>query len=208
MTSVPPIDKPIPSRRESAAQDKITRILNAALELFAERGFHGTAVPEVAKRAGVGAGTIYRYFEHKEDLVNAVFRSSKSKLKSYLLESVNLESDIKPLFHQFWQNLVKFALENPIDFRFLELQDHVPYLDTESKNTELEVLAPIWVICMRSQRQGASDNLSAEALMAMIWGAFVGLMKAHVLGYTTVNEDTLKKAEEICWQMINSQVHQ
>lgn len=44
-----------PSRREEAAQDKVTRIVEAAVALFAERGFHGTAVPEVAKRAGVGA---------------------------------------------------------------------------------------------------------------------------------------------------------
>jgi len=43
--------------------DKRETILAAALELFVERGFYGTAVPEIAERAGVGAGTIYRYFE-------------------------------------------------------------------------------------------------------------------------------------------------
>src|ERR1035437_2808422 len=42
--------------------DKREAILGAALELFAERGFHGTAVPQIADKAGVGAGTIYRYF--------------------------------------------------------------------------------------------------------------------------------------------------
>ena len=49
----------------------------AALELFVERGFYGTAVPEIAERAGVGAGTIYRYFESKEALVNALYREQK-----------------------------------------------------------------------------------------------------------------------------------
>ena len=48
-------------------------ILDAALALFVERGYHGTAVPAIAERAGVAAGTIYHHFESKEQLVNAVF---------------------------------------------------------------------------------------------------------------------------------------
>ena len=57
--------------------DKEEAILAAALELFAERGFYGTAVPAVAQRAGVGAGTIYRYFDNKEALVNVLYRRWK-----------------------------------------------------------------------------------------------------------------------------------
>ncbi|MGN6106845.1 MAG: helix-turn-helix domain-containing protein, partial [Kofleriaceae bacterium] len=56
------------------AGDKREAIIAAALELFVERGFFGTAVPEIAERAGVGAGTIYRYFESNEALVNAIYR--------------------------------------------------------------------------------------------------------------------------------------
>src|SRR6185369_16360221 len=57
--------------------DKRERILDAALSLFAERGFHGTPVPLVAERASVGAGTIYRYFASKEALVNALYQRWK-----------------------------------------------------------------------------------------------------------------------------------
>ena len=57
--------------RTTTAPDKREAILAAALEAFVEKGFHGTAVPEIAARAGVGAGTIYRYFESKEAVVNA-----------------------------------------------------------------------------------------------------------------------------------------
>ena len=69
-------ESPKLSRRDLAAKEKHQKILSAALELFANRGFHGTAVPDVAKLAGVGAGTIYRYFENKEALVNAVYHRS------------------------------------------------------------------------------------------------------------------------------------
>ena len=64
----------------SSKTDKRGAILEAALSLFVERGFHGTAVPALADRAGVGAGTIYRYFKNKEGLVNELYREWKSAL--------------------------------------------------------------------------------------------------------------------------------
>lgn len=191
-----------PSRREEAAQDKVTRIVEAAVALFAERGFHGTAVPEVAKRAGVGAGTIYRYFENKEDLVNAVFRATKAKLKLYLSDEIDFDADIRTQFHQFWVNLTRFAQDNPIEFHFLELQDHAPYLDQASRNLELEVLAPIWLMGVKARNNGQVKDMAVETLIAMVWGAFVGLMKAQVLGYITVSDESLRQAEGVCWDMI------
>lgn len=53
--------------------DKRTRILEAAVAVFARGGFHATRVADVARAAGVADGTIYLYFESKEALVLAVF---------------------------------------------------------------------------------------------------------------------------------------
>jgi AcrR family transcriptional regulator len=50
-------------------------ILDAALELFVERGFAATRLEDVAQRAGVSKGTVYLYFDGKEELFKAVVRS-------------------------------------------------------------------------------------------------------------------------------------
>ena len=68
--------------------DKREAILDAALELFAERTFDGTAVPLIAERAGVAAGTIYRYFDSKEALVNALYRRWKGELRRRAGEAI------------------------------------------------------------------------------------------------------------------------
>lgn len=52
--------------------DRPAEILAAALEVFAERGFQGARLEEVAKRAGVSKGALYLYFETKADLFRAV----------------------------------------------------------------------------------------------------------------------------------------
>lgn len=195
--------EPVKSRLQLKAEDKQQRIIEAATRLFAEKGFHGTAVPEVASLAQVGAGTIYRYFDSKEALVNAVFQHAKSHLKDCLITNFNFEASPRALFHQFWQRLTGFAKDHPIEFRFLELQDHVPYLDQHNRNLELEILAPIWAFCVKSKLEGVARNMPAEALMAMIWGSLVGLMKAEHLGYLVVNEETLAQAEDTCWAMFS-----
>ena len=51
---------------------KHQRIMDAALELFAMRGYQATTVPEIAKAAGVATGAIYRNFDTKEDLLNTL----------------------------------------------------------------------------------------------------------------------------------------
>ena len=56
--------------------DRKESILAAALACFVERGFHGTAIPQIAERADIAAGTIYHYFDSKEHVLSSVFEES------------------------------------------------------------------------------------------------------------------------------------
>src|SRR5690606_26762252 len=66
-----------PSRRwQRRKEARPAEILEAALAVFAEKGFAATRLDEVARRAGVSKGTLYLYFEGKEALFEAVVRSA------------------------------------------------------------------------------------------------------------------------------------
>lgn len=71
-----PIDHPVPNKRERRKQDRPGELLDAALDLFVEKGFAATRVEEVAARAGVSKGTLFLYFPSKEDLFKAVVRKN------------------------------------------------------------------------------------------------------------------------------------
>jgi AcrR family transcriptional regulator len=58
------------------AADRKKQILKAAVEVFAERGFHRTRVSDIAKRAGVAYGLIYHYFDSKDDVLNSLFEEN------------------------------------------------------------------------------------------------------------------------------------
>jgi len=55
-------------------EERRSQILDAALDAFAQKGFHDTKVSEIAARAGVSQGTVYWYFKSKEELFQAVFK--------------------------------------------------------------------------------------------------------------------------------------
>jgi AcrR family transcriptional regulator len=181
--------------------DKRRQILDAALVLFAERGYHGTAVPLVASAAGVGTGTIYHYFASKEELVNAVFRDAKERLRKTLFDGLDTTRESHALFLDVWNRLGRFAKSEPLCFRFLEMQDHIPYLDEESMALERKVLVPLWVA--GSAIVGRRE-LPTEIMMALVWGALVGLIKSERLGYLSLTDEALAKAGEACWAGITS----
>jgi len=78
--------------REAAKQrrsrDKRDRILRAAVKVFAKNGFYATRVSEVAKAAGVADGTIYLYFDSKDDLLVSLFEDRVSKLLAFMSETL------------------------------------------------------------------------------------------------------------------------
>lgn len=193
-------------RGRPLVDDKHRLILDAAVRVFAAKGYHGTAVPDVAAAAAVGTGTLYRYFANKEALVNEAYRDAKQRLKAALLTDlddpdVTKPSDSKRWFEAVWRRLGEFARAEPEAFRFLEMQDHVEYLDVKSRQVELSVLMPLWMAGRRMYKRTASAA-PMDTVMALLWGAFVGLVKASRLGYLTLDDQRLAQAGQACWRMI------
>jgi AcrR family transcriptional regulator len=182
--------------------DKRAALLDAALRVFSERGVDGVAVPEISRRAGVATGTLYRYFPSKEALVNELYRHQKEALGRRLNEGFDRNAQPKEMFGAFWQRMVAFAREEPCAYRFLELQDHRPYLDKASLKMERQVLAPMTASVRKLQTRGIfRADVRHEVVMAMIWGAFVNLFKAERDGYLKLSPKDIAAAREACWRM-------
>ena len=73
-----PIKKALNAKRERRKQARPGELLDAALDLFVEKGFAATRAEEVAARAGVSKGTLFLYFQSKEELFKAVVRENIS----------------------------------------------------------------------------------------------------------------------------------
>jgi TetR/AcrR family transcriptional regulator, repressor of fatR-cypB operon len=197
-----------PSQQRIAVSDKRDAIMQAALELFVARGFYGVAVPEIADLAQVGAGTIYRHFESKEALVNAIYRQEKQRFAQSVVSSIPAIDRSRELFRALWTRMAAFATANQASFVFLELHHHAPYLDDASRAVEQRMLALFEGVITAAQTRGELKAAPPRLLMGIVMGAFTGVIRSCVESESEaerhVSTADWKFAEQCVWEAIRA----
>ena len=160
----------------AASGRKSEDVLNAALILFEEKTFYGAAMPEIAAKAKVGMGTVYRYFPTKEQLVNDLYRQLRLAFNTAVLGPV-VEDRVQQAFYTYWARIVTELVERPRAMRFLELHPHRSYLSADNVRLERQFGAALEHFVVRGQRDGAIKTGSPLILTAIIRGAIAELLR-------------------------------
>jgi AcrR family transcriptional regulator len=85
----PPKASQTGKRRRRDARGTHDRLVRAALDLFTTQGYHASTTPQIAVRAGVAEGTIYRHFESKDQLLNEIYRAAVKLLSTAIKGSLS-----------------------------------------------------------------------------------------------------------------------
>ena len=115
------------SRAERHRQQLRAEIVEAAFVEFSERGYHQTAISDIAQRLGIGHGTFYRHFANKRDILEHVIDDTVSKLQA-VLSAENAPSVVTSLAEYREQcerisaRFQEFAISNPRAIRLLLLE--------------------------------------------------------------------------------------
>ena len=75
------------------SDEKYRKIIAAATKIFAKKGFFKAKVSEIAKEAGIADGTVYIYFNHKDDILISLFEEKMQEVLDNMKEQINLETD-------------------------------------------------------------------------------------------------------------------
>lgn len=102
-----------PKNQKTQRAERRSVILEAAIDTFAERGFHHARVSDVAKQAGVADGTIYLYFKSKDDLLISLFEEKMEQIvEAFRSEIYHLETSQERMKSFIWLHL-KMVAERP-----------------------------------------------------------------------------------------------
>lgn len=104
-------------------------LCNAALNLFAEQGIEATATREIAERAGVAEGTLYRHFDSKEELVQCLFENSAIRFHDVLQRSIDDDQPPRSRLRDLVRGVFAFAEAHPTSFTYLLSVHHTGILD-------------------------------------------------------------------------------
>ena len=180
-------------------------LLDAALAAMAERGFHGTSVPELAERAGVGAATMYRHFESKEALANALYLHAKRRFAARLWDGFPPDLPVRKAIQEVWSRLAELAVHDTALVLFLEMQHHETYLTEETCEAAKDlVLDPLEAILRRGQAEGIVRGDAPGVLLAFLSGAFHGLAKAAIGPGGRVDARLVRRGEALAWAAIRA----
>jgi TetR/AcrR family transcriptional regulator, repressor of fatR-cypB operon len=169
---------PTPSKRDGAATRQ--KLLRAALELFTTIGFRATTTPEIAARAGVAEGTIYRHFSGKEELLNAAYREAQS----WGLELIRGQDGDKTLpprdrLLEVARRLVRAAETEPAMIRMLLRRRDEGYLDDEGRATARHFREALQQIVASGKSDGLVRPGPAD-LWTSVWLALVAFAAERV----------------------------
>ena len=122
------IEEAAPLLPRPSAKD---RILEAALEVFSQKGFHPATMDEIAEKAGVGKGTLYRYFETKEKLFAELVRLRLEELGKRAGSVIEEHDDVLTMISKYIRIYFEFFDRNQRLYRLiiqeqLDLGEHSP----------------------------------------------------------------------------------
>jgi len=163
--------------------EKEYSLVRAATEIFRRQGYAAATMDAIAAEAGVAKGTLYLYFDNKEDLFFAVFdvffESILEKAESAMADDMNAEARLRALY-AVWASVLK----NHSDYASLMLEfwaagaagDSADHLSQVFRAVYREHRAFAAAIIRLGQEQGMFDaTLDADALAAVAIGGVDGL---------------------------------
>lgn len=175
--------KMVNKKRKRRKEARPSEILEAGFQEFSEKGFDGTRLDSVAARAGVAKGTIYLYFNSKEELFEAAVRSRIIPVVGHLENLVNLSSEptkqlLKMMFKMMYKELADPNVRTIIKIIIAE-GDRFPELTEFYYNESLsKIVTVLENIIARGVKRGELQAspatklpqvLIAPAIMAAIW---------------------------------------
>ena len=182
--------------RSIAPQDKRKRILDAAVRVFAEHGYHGARVGDIAKDAGVAHGLLYHYFASKDEVLRTIFVENWGELiaRFRAVEAADEPAQAKlegiaKILLRTWRNdpaLVTVMVREVARSQLLQEQ--------------VEDVREAFTILERVIEEGQSTgvfrrDLDARLASWVVYGGLEEVLTGWVLGQLPDGEDAVARAE-------------
>ncbi|WII39893.1 TetR/AcrR family transcriptional regulator [Paenibacillus thiaminolyticus] len=169
--------------------EKQERIVKAAIEVFAQKGFAASSTSEIAQRAGVAEGTIFRHYKTKKDLLLSIVAPSIVKLMApFVLREFK---DVLDTEYESYDQFLRVFIENRIDFLHqnmslvrIVLQELPFHPDLQAQLQEIivsQVKERVEKIIRRFQAEGKLVELPTATVIRLTASVIIGYVLARSL---------------------------
>jgi TetR/AcrR family fatty acid metabolism transcriptional regulator len=167
------------------------RIIEAATEVFARRGVHGTRVADIAERAGVAYGLVYHHFRNKEEILSAIFAERWAQYVAYLEELARTPAP----FRERMRRLIHFWVEayrqdnDLMTVMINEITRSYEFLESHDITAVLVAFDPIERIIAEGRDSGeVRADLDARLATYVVFGVAEMVLTGYVMGTLPRND--------------------
>lgn len=177
--------------------------MNSALFLFMRNGINATTTRDIALKAGVSEGTIYRHFESKEQLAASVFESSLQLFWNFLRRYLKSSTNAEEMLAAFVAGIFEFARRYQKRYRFI-----IAAHQTELRKQSRERLKPknmLEKIIRLGQKQKLFRDVDPKLASAMVLGTIVQTIFYLKSGSIPVrHEQVVAEVAAACLQILKA----
>lgn len=183
--------------------DKRDKILSVTAELITEHGLQSTPMSLIAEQAGVGAGTIYRYFKTKEELVSAVYGDLVHEIGEATLAGYTATAPVKARFLRFWANLFQYFMQHPKQAALFDYLSTSPYMKPELKEQVFsDIFKTLAEIFTEAKEQQLMKEVPIDMASYFVYGALVFLAKKAATQNFAFSEAQVQQVLQMCWDSV------
>jgi TetR/AcrR family transcriptional regulator, fatty acid metabolism regulator protein len=191
------------ARRADRQADRRRQILEAAVKVFARKGFHTARVGDVAEEAGVAYGLVYHYFKSKEELLETIFRTTWTEMLARVREVEDAGVPSSEAVRQVTALLLRTWRRDPDLVRVLVREvTRNPHVQVEVEEIEAAMEA-LERIIRRGQEAGEFNaEMDARISAVVFYGALDEVLTSWVLGQLPDKDMDIAKAERNVHRLI------
>jgi TetR/AcrR family transcriptional regulator, fatty acid metabolism regulator protein len=182
----------------SISVDKRRVILEAAVRVFARRGYHASRVGDIAEEAGVAHGLLYHYFRSKDEVLETIFRETWSDLLGTVGEVEATTESARDQLRQVAAILLRSWRRDPDLVRVL-VREVTRSAELDRRVGDIgQAFAAIERIVRRGQEDGEfREELDARLASVVFYGAIDEILTSWVLGLLPDGEEDIARAEQV-----------
>jgi AcrR family transcriptional regulator len=184
--------------------EKREAILKATLDLLVERGFHDTPTALIAKEAGVATGTLFHHFKNKEELINALYLETKSKMINALKKEIQSTGSIEEKMRQVWKSSVQWGIMHPKEFQFFQQYANSPFITKLTRDEAMNQFEFIHDMIEEAIESESVKNIYQEFFMDYFEGMFVLGMNHFRKHPQKISEENMNMMFDVCWNGLSA----
>ncbi len=183
--------------RADRQADRRRQILEAAVKVFAEKGFHASRVGDIAEEAGIAYGLVYHYFESKEDLLETIFRTTWIEMLARIGEVEEAQVPASEAVRQVSALILRTWRRDPDLVRVLVRE----VTRNQHVQEEVEEITAAMQALERIVRKGQEtgefrSELDPRLAAVVFYGALEEVLSGWVLGQLPDRDEDIARAEK------------